>query len=196
LDANKYFKYGFPYSKGNFLNLLGVDLLLLPEKKMPSFFKKIWSEEGWTLWKNPSSLGGSFALAGKPRVGDRRTILTNFAMGTADPRVVLYLDPIPVSLAPLSSYAPLSSQGFDGGGNYQVITQNGLPGWRAWVEGNPRDLYLADGIFLGVPLKPGERQIRLAYEPASFRLGLFLSMLSLGIAMGGLVKRLMRKNPA
>jgi hypothetical protein len=179
LDANNYFRFAFPYGDGSLMNLLGVDLLLLPEEHMPPNFKKLWSEESWILWKNPASLGGSFAFKGVPQVADRKTIFTQFASGEAEPLRNLFLDPSPVSLAPKGSRPPLSAQAFQGGGDYRVITQNAMPGWRAWVDGRPQALFLADGIFLGVPLPKGASRVEISYEPASFRLGLFLSLFGL-----------------
>ena len=179
LDANNYFKFAFPCGKGRLMDLLGVDLLLLPEEHMPPNFKKLWSEDSWTLWKNPSSLGGSFVFEGTPRLADRKSIFTAFVSGMADPRRDFFLDPSPVSLAPTSLRPPLSAQTFQGGGDYRVITQNAMPGWRAWVDGKPKAIYLADGIFLGIPLPKNTNHVEISYEPASFRFGFFLSLLSL-----------------
>jgi hypothetical protein len=75
-----------------------------------------------------------------------------------------------------------------------VITQNAMPGWRAWINGNPSPIFLADGIFQCVPIHPDPKKttsIWLMYEPASFRFGLFISLLTLGILTGlGTVKKL------
>jgi hypothetical protein len=184
LDANNYFKFGFPYEKGHLMDLLGVDLLLLPEEHMPSSYKRLWIEDSWTLWKNPSSLGGSFAYTGKPRMADRKGIFTAFAEGTANPRHDLYLDSKPLSCASISPRPPLCAETFPGGGDYRVITQNALPGWRAWVNGQPEAILLADGIFIGIPLHKDAGQVRVSYEPASFRFGLFLSLLGISVLIG------------
>jgi hypothetical protein len=184
LDANNYFKYGFPYGQGRLMDLLGVDLLLLPEEHMPPPFQKMWSEDSWTLWKNPNSLGGSFAFTGTPLSADRKSTFTAFASGMADPLRTLFLDPSPISAAPKSFLPPLCAQTFQGGGDYRVVTQNAMPGWRAWVDGRPRPIYLADGIFLGIPLTKDANRAEISYEPTSFRFGLFLSLLGLAGFMG------------
>ncbi len=61
-----------------------------------------------------------------------------------------------------------------------IRTQNALPGWRAWVDGKPQRLFLADGLLQAVPYPKGTDSLTLKYEPASFRLGLFVSLLALG----------------
>ncbi len=184
LDANQYFKLGFPYGTGKLLDLLGVDLLVLPEDHMPPNFRKKWKYDVWVLWKNPSSLGGSFTFIGQPQVAGRRDIFSAFASGTADPRRILYLDPAPVSKAPLSFQPPLSAMSFQGEGEYRVITQNAMPGWRAWVDGKPQHIYTADGIFVCVPILKHSGQVQISYEPTSFRMGLFISLLFWGWGLG------------
>ena len=187
LDADFYFQYVFPKDGGALMDLLGVDLLYLPENDLPSRYKKIQAEGAWVLWHNPSSLGSHFFFYGKPQAGDRKNIFTAFASGKARPLQDLFLSPQPASLPPLASEAPLEAQETNlpgkGKAGWLVVTQNAMPGWRAWVEGRPQALGLVDGIFLGVPFQPGDKTVRLSYEPASFRFGLFLSLWALGLGL-------------
>ncbi|HUO58053.1 MAG TPA: YfhO family protein, partial [bacterium] len=67
---------------------------------------------------------------------------------------------------------------------FYVLGQNAMPGWRAWVDGKPVDLFLADGIFLAAPIPPNSHWVKFAYEPASFRFGLFLSLTAVMGLMG------------
>jgi hypothetical protein len=183
MDTEIYFKYGFPYSKGHLLDLLGVDALLLNEKKMPKPFIKAGALEGWTLWKNPHSLGKAFIYKGDVSTEERKVIFQTFASGKNSPETKLFLEKNPISNKPdhaLASPAdlenhyviPLKKSG------YLVITQNAMPGWRAWVNGEPRDLFLADSLFQCLPVQGGQT-IDLHYEPTSFRFGLFVSLLTL-----------------
>ncbi len=188
LDANLYFRYAFPYARGRLLDLLGVDLLLMPVDRMPGVFRRVWSRDSWTLWRNPSSLGHSFFFKGVARTADRKAVFTAFAMGSARPHRDLFLEERPVSQAPLSPFPPISRETLAAKDDYLVVTQNAMPGWRAWVDGRPQAIYLADGIFQAVPLSKDARKVDLAYEPASFRLGLFLSLVvgGMGMALLGL----------
>lgn len=183
MDTEIYFKYGFPYSKGHLLDLLGIDALLLNEGKMPKPFIKVGALEGWTLWKNPRSLGKAFIYKGDVSTEDRKVIFQTFASGKNSPETKLFLEKNPISNKPnhvLSSPSdlenhyviPLNKSG------YLVITQNAMPGWRAWVNGEPRDLFLADSLFQCIPVQGGQT-VDLRYEPASFRFGLFVSLLAL-----------------
>ncbi len=190
LDAGFYFQYVFPRDNGALMDLLGVDLLYLPEDRLPPHYQKIQADGHWVLWKNPSSLGSHFFFYGSPQMEDRKKIFADFADGAAKPLQNLFLDPSrPASLAPLAQGPPLDAgevalPGGDKSG-IVVVTQNATPGWRAWVDGRPAGLYLADGMFQAVFFASGDKKVRLAYEPASFRLGLFLSLLALGGFLAG-----------
>ncbi len=196
MDTQLYFKYSFPYAQGRLLDLLGVDALLLNENQMPKPFIKAGTLEGWTLWKNPNSLGRAFIYKGGISSGERKDIFKNFASGKSSPETKLYLEKEPASRK--SEYAftgPIDAENHyaipqDKSG-YLVITQNAMPGWRVWVNGQPQDLLLADSLFQCVPVQGGQT-VDLRYEPASFRFGLFVSLLTLA---GLLFMNLILKNP-
>lgn len=185
MNAVRYFQFGFPYSSGSLMDLLGVDLLYLPETAMPSRFTKLRTDGPWGLWKNRSSLGSHFLFTGRTRTATRREAFESFAAGTADPLRDLFLGTSPVSPAPQRNLAVLERPAgaldlsFKKNG-FLVVTQNALPGWRAWVDGIPSDMHLADGIFQCVPISKGAGWVKLSYEPSSFRFGLFLSLLACG----------------
>ena len=53
------------------------------------------------------------------------------------------------------------------------------PGWRARVDGKPAVVRDFSQGFRSVAVPPGEHTVELRYEPASFRVGMFLSLLAL-----------------
>jgi len=65
----------------------------------------------------------------------------------------------------------------DGQGLF-VVAERHDPGWVARVDGRPAALLRADDQFRAVPLGPGRHEVELAYEPASWRLGLWLAALA------------------
>ncbi len=187
LDASLYYKYGFPY-RGHLLDLLGVDLLLMDQKEMPKNFKKVGSLDGWGLWQNPASVGDHFFTAAQPRTAERKDIFTTFATGVANPLKDLYLgkEPLPFN----DRYGGPSGPHFDlkeHPAGFFIVTQNALPGWKAWVDGKPTPIFLADGMFQGIPLDKQSGAVDLSYEPVSFRLGLFISLLALAGLWAGLL---------
>lgn len=54
-------------------------------------------------------------------------------------------------------------------------------GWTVRVDGNPGNLRTVNGIFKGLLVPQGTRQVHFRYEPMSFRFGLFVSLCGAGI---------------
>lgn len=62
---------------------------------------------------------------------------------------------------------------------YLYIDQTYFPGWEARVNGETARLYRANVAFTALPVKAGALNIRLTYNPFSFRLGTCLTLLGL-----------------
>jgi hypothetical protein len=65
-----------------------------------------------------------------------------------------------------------------------VLTDTHYPGWRARVEGRPAEIVAANYAFRAVRIPMGESEVVFTYEPASYRLGVFIGLLSLGCTLG------------
>jgi hypothetical protein len=77
-----------------------------------------------------------------------------------------------------------------GRGNYLVFNESFTPGWRSWVNGNPKPIFRANGLWMTVPLEEaGVNKILFRYEPVAFRLGLFLTLLSVVGFFGVIARR-------
>ena len=75
-------------------------------------------------------------------------------------------------------------------GAFLVFDESFAPGWHAWVDGAPKPIFRAYGLWMSLPLGgSGPHQVFFKYEPASFRLGLFLTLLSLALAAWALCRR-------
>ena len=59
---------------------------------------------------------------------------------------------------------------------FLFLSENYYPGWRAFVDGQEVKVYRANYLFRAVLLPEGEHQIEFAYDPASFRAGLQISL--------------------
>jgi uncharacterized membrane protein YfhO len=62
---------------------------------------------------------------------------------------------------------------------YLVLTDTYYPGWRATVDGQPAEILEANHAFRAVQLDRGEHTVTFEYEPLSFRLGAWLTLLAL-----------------
>ncbi len=63
-----------------------------------------------------------------------------------------------------------------GSAGYLVISDTYYPGWRAWVDGKPQKILLADYTFRAVQVPEGKHTVSLRYRPQSLSLGLAVSL--------------------
>ncbi len=59
-----------------------------------------------------------------------------------------------------------------------------FPGWRAWINGNPAKIERANFLFRAVEVPAGKSRIVFIYDNQTFRIGMFLSLLGLGLGAG------------
>ena len=64
------------------------------------------------------------------------------------------------------------------GATMMIIATTYYPGWKAYVDGQPASLSRVNWTMNGVGIPPGKHIVTLLYEPTSFRIGLFISILS------------------
>jgi hypothetical protein len=55
------------------------------------------------------------------------------------------------------------------------------PGWSVHVDGKARDLLRVNGAMRGVWIEKGEQRVQFRYNPATVRVGLFFSLVGIGI---------------
>ncbi len=59
-----------------------------------------------------------------------------------------------------------------------VVRETLLPGWRAWVDGEPVPLLYAEGVLRAVLIPPGKHEVLMRYRPPLWEIGLALSIIS------------------
>jgi len=93
---------------------------------------------------------------------------------------------ISVSLAGLQSHSAL------------VLRDAWYPGWTAEADGQDIPIYLADGLFRCVIVPAGTNQVDFAFVPRDVRVGLFISLAALliAVAAGGCYRRVNRDKKA
>jgi hypothetical protein len=78
---------------------------------------------------------------------------------------------------------------------FVVFNESFAPGWRAWVDGQPEAIFRANGLGMAVLLsQAGVHQVFFRYEPTSFRLGMFVSLICCVLGLMILIFR-SRRNP-
>ena len=72
----------------------------------------------------------------------------------------------------------------DGKGKALIVSsETAYPGWRARVDGQERPLETINHSFRGIQLNEGETKVAFSFEPATFRLGLFIAWVVCGFWM-------------
>lgn len=62
-----------------------------------------------------------------------------------------------------------------------LVSRTWMPGWRAWVDGQPTHVYRVDYALQGVLLPSGEHEVHFRYQPVEWRLGWSLSLGALAV---------------
>ncbi len=82
---------------------------------------------------------------------------------------------------------------------YLVASLMAYPGWRATVDGRTETPLRTDGAIMGVPLSAGTHRVTFRYNPAAYRVGLYLSLLSCAVVALGcgflIARRSRESNP-
>jgi len=68
-------------------------------------------------------------------------------------------------------------------GTHLLLMDSYYPGWHAWADGKPAGI-TAKGFAREVALAPDTRTLELRYEPSTYRVGLFVSLLALCALLG------------
>ncbi|MDO8670023.1 MAG: YfhO family protein, partial [Dehalococcoidia bacterium] len=79
---------------------------------------------------------------------------------------------------------------------YLVLSEVYNDGWKAIVDGQPQKILRADYLFRAIPLPAGDHEVRLVFDPTSFRQGATLTGLTWAVLAGatgiGLLRRRQR----
>ena len=64
-----------------------------------------------------------------------------------------------------------------------VLTDAFYPGWKVYVDKHPQRILRANYLFRGVELTPGNHTVEFVYDPESFKIGLFISLMTVALIL-------------
>jgi uncharacterized membrane protein YfhO len=67
-----------------------------------------------------------------------------------------------------------------------VVNDTWDPGWSATVDGESADVLPANSTFRAIPIEAGTHAVELRYRPASYALGVWISLGTLLVTLGAL----------
>ena len=158
-------------------------------------YETVYLDEYARILENPNALPRSWIVHEAEQVaeGEALPLMTS---GQVDLRTTAVLEEEPPELAPASRPEADRATPIDYGADemsFSVSTDApGLmmlseiydTGWRAFVDGEEVEVYVADHALRAVPVPAGEHTVELRYDPLSLRAGLAISGLT-GLAVAG-----------
>ncbi len=197
-NLSKYLYSGFPYD-GRALDAAGTSVFLL-SRPLGAFKYQVVGKEGEMFRvTNAGAMGNGWKVE-KAKEFPHRALVWQALL---DPKAFLegevYLEKpaggsevqLKPSARPLGGFFPSPSspcqaefQADFRANGYFVFDEAFAPGWHAWVDGKPKPILRAYGLWMAVEAEgEGTHRIVFRYEPGSFRLGLFLSLTAV-VALG------------
>jgi len=76
---------------------------------------------------------------------------------------------------------------------FLLLSEVWYPAWKAYIDGNEREIYRADNSLRAVYLGKGKHIVEFVYESDSFKRGLMISIATFFLTVGGLVYLVLRK---
>jgi len=146
------------------------------------------------LREDPGALPYARLHPNVQRQASREELLHHLAHPGRVPEVALTLGPDAPESQGRTTVIPLTARRVNGNrlevtgtspfSGLVVVCEQYDPAWRARVNGRPERPAAADHLLLGVPAPAGEVRVELTYLPAAFRVGLFISLAALVLALG------------
>jgi hypothetical protein len=169
----------------------------------------LWESEGLRVYENPRALPRAVFVPRVEVVADPLVLLQRLAAGDDDPRQVALIESAPPSGFLGDAATPASATvefvrddpehvvlrlRADGRGFLHLADQY-FSGWRATINGTETPIMRANYLFRLIEIPPGESLVEFRYEPASVRIGAFISIATLlSLAVLGIVARRRRRS--
>ncbi|RJP16666.1 MAG: hypothetical protein C4520_18140 [Candidatus Abyssobacteria bacterium SURF_5] len=186
------------------LNLLGARYIIedpgrdlypesKPKNRLPKSFKlkKVYSGDV-NIYENSDALPRAFFTTQIEVVPDKYAALQRLADPAFDYRNTILLEEQPQSQAPLEGEkkrADVLVEQKDRqtvqlvvdapAAGFVFLDDMYLPGWRVTVDAREVEPYRADYLFIAIPVEAGKHVIEVQYLPAGYRVGKWISIISI-----------------
>jgi hypothetical protein len=185
------------------LDLLNVRYILIPpdedmqEAQGAEDLILVYDGEDMDVYENLSYFPRAYTVCQFEVIEDKQAILDRLADGSLDPHIVVALEKSPaVPVETVNTGCAATSpqvtryeadefvvQAEMAAPGFLVVSEITYPGWRAYVDGEETRVYRANYLFRAVYLPAGTHEVRFAYIPTGFWIGVAVSLVTLaGIA--------------
>lgn len=198
LERYKAFIEALP-KRAALLNLAGVKYVLLEEAPAYPGFVRVDAGTGPEMHENTTVLPRAFIVHRSEVIPSPEAVLERLLSEDFDPSQTVILEAPSPDLdqqglppasdlhgAQITSYSPhrvvieadLEADGF------LVLSDTYYPGWRAFVDGQEREIYQADYLFRAIFLEQGRHVVEFRYSPPFVRIGLAILLVNLAAFCG------------
>lgn len=184
--------------EGNLIDLLNVKYVIIGKYDVPGTVGDragkydIVLDEDVKILRNSMVIPRAFPVHQARVVKDNNSILSWLNNPSFDPRRVALLEQdikLPLSNSPrpeaesnvqITSYKndEITVQATMADNGFVVLSEKYYPGWKAYLDGKPAKIYQADYVFRAVYVPLGEHKLILSYEPDSYKIGLYITLIS------------------
>ncbi len=188
------------------LDLLGVHYILTPHDSLPGDYERVARISNVNVFQNPRALPRAFVVHEVAAQPDMDAAVRTLRDGGVDYRRTALLENS--DAADSMRVARDSPRPEQGESTAAILEDNGdvvvvdaelqrpgvlvladqyYPGWHVRVNGEKAKLLRVNAILKGVALPAGRHEVRFAFRPLSFRVGIVLSLAGLAILAGAVV---------
>jgi hypothetical protein len=179
------------------LGRIGVRYVLIDRQRPPEVFIPGWagpvaSDENFEVWENPTWRGDAVAWSAAIESDDPAELLRDRPVDAQLAAVVTDAsDTFECTADPPRECAPVGlaidrsrperieiTTGFDRITLLSVARQ-ALPGWQVEIDGDPAEVVVVDGLFLGVKVPEGDHVVTFRYESPWMTATLLISLAAL-----------------
>jgi len=188
------------------LDLLDVHYILVPtqpSQENPEGLKRFEQfehthptvyEDGQTrVLENQEALPRAWIVHSAQRVGSGKEALDLLDSDKVDPKETVLLeeelpqqmsqpDPASAEQAEVKEYQPnrIQVETSTEGSGLLVLSEVYYPSWKAYVDGQPTSIHVADQLLRAVAIPAGEHTVELRYESWTLRAGVTISLVAYG----------------
>jgi hypothetical protein len=155
----------------------------------------IYEDDQSKVLENPNALPRAWIVHSARKEENPKEILRLLGSGEVDPKQEALLEEDPpqqMSQHPGGSSADQALVEEYGANSMKLKTSSGsagllvlsevyYPAWKAYVDGEPAEVYATDQLLRSVPIPEGEHEVELRYESEALEAGIMISMVACAV---------------
>src|SRR5918912_1251982 len=155
----------------------------------------IYEDDQYQVLENPKALPRAWIVHSARKEENPKETLRLLGSGEVDPRQKALLEEDPpqqMSQPPGGSSAEQALVEEYGANSMKLKTSSGsagllvlsevyYPAWKAYVDGEPAEVYATDQLLRSVPIPEGEHEVELRYESEALEAGITISMVACAV---------------